>query len=169
MTVMEAIQGRRSIRRYADRKVEPEKLAQVLEAGRLAPTARNAQTLEFHVVQSEELRRQMVDACNGQPMVGEAPAVLIVCGYNDRKMACGQSTVSLDGSIALSFMMLEAHALGLGTCWLGNFDSEKVRRLLKLPDDRVLVAVTPLGYPAEQPAARSRKSPEEICFYDDEA
>ena len=70
MTVMEAIQDRRSIRRYADRKVEPEKLAQVLEAGRLAPTARNAQTLEFHVVQSEELRRQ-IDDLNEQIAAGE--------------------------------------------------------------------------------------------------
>ena len=77
-------------------------------------------------------------------------------------MGCGQSAATVDCSIALSFMLLRATELGLGSCWLGAFDANAVKRTLALPEDAVVVAVTPLGHPAEQPAPRPRKNPSEV-------
>ena len=79
-------------------------------------------------------------------------------------ISCGQSTATIDCSIALSFMILEATELGLGTCWLGSVDPETVKEVLDLPKDYTVVAVSPLGYPAEVPAPRPRKSIDQILI-----
>lgn len=162
MTVLEAIQSRRSIRRYSSRPVEPEALERVLEAGRLAPSARNQQTWHFTVVRDSALRQQLMAACREQPQVGQAPVTLVIWSDVDRKMDCGQSAATVDCSIALSFMMLQATAEGLGTCWLGAFSAPEVQRVLSLPATATVVAVTPLGYPEEAPEARPRKTAAEV-------
>lgn len=162
MTVMQAIEARRSIRHYTPQPVTDEELMAVLEAGRLAPSARNAQSWQFTAVRDKSLLTALAADCNGQQMVAEAPAALIVWSHGERIMGCGQSAATVDCSIALSFMMLRATELGLGSCWLGAFDAQAVRQTLGLPQDAVVVAVTPLGHGAEQPAARPRKAPSEI-------
>ena len=95
-------------------------------------------------------------------MVAEAPAALVVWSDGERMMGCGQSAATIDCSIALSFMLLRATELGLGSCWLGAFDQNAVKQLLGLPQEAVVVAVSPLGHPAETPAARPRKDPDEV-------
>lgn len=162
MTVMEAIEARKSIRAYSGQPIEAEKLDRVLEAGRLAPSAKNQQAWKFVVVTDPALRARMVEACSGQKFVGEAPAVLVVCADNRREMLCGQLACTVDCSIALSFMMLEAAEQGLGTCWLGAFSADAVRELLQIPEQYAVVAVTPLGYPAVDGNPRSRKSRDEV-------
>lgn len=167
MDVMSAIQGRRSIRSYSSKSIDEEVLHRVLEAGRLAPSAINRQDWKFVVVKDPLKRRQLVEAAGGQLFVGEAPVVIVACGTDpDKIMRCGQATYNIDVSIALSFMILEAHELGLGTCWLGNFDEQKVKEILGIPSKVRVVAMTPLGYPAENPAPRPRRELHEIFSVD---
>ena len=165
MTVKEAIETRKSIRKYSTKPIEAEKLTRVLEAGRLAPSAMNLQDWKFIAVTDPEKIKEMQVACMNQKQVGMAPATIVVCAENDKMMGCGQSKGSLDCSIALSFMMLRAWEEGLGTCWLGAFDEEKVRAVLDIPADVRVVAVTPIGYPDEDPAAKPRKSADEVISY----
>ena len=165
MAVLDIIAARRSVRRYEQRAVEQEKLIKILEAGRLAPSTRNNQNWKYYVVERPELRRALVPACAGQEMVGQAPCVLVICGSMDRKMMCGQSTNTVDCSIALAYMMLVACELGLDTCWLGSFGEEEVKVVLGIPEELRVIAVTPLGYGAEHPEARPRKSLAEIVEF----
>ena len=167
MDVMNAVLARRSIRRYQNRPIEESVLTKVLEAGRLAPSARNEQDWRFIVVTDANLRAKMVDACLGQSFIQDAPVHLVVCVNNARDMACGQPARTVDCSIALSFMMLEAVECGLGTCWLGSFDNQAVKALLHIPGDYQVVAVTPLGYPGEEVNPRPRKSLDQVIAYDD--
>lgn len=166
MEIMEIIKERKSVRKYLDKPIEKEKLDKVLEAGRLAPSARNQQEWKFVVVTDEELRLQMVEACVNQKFVAEAPALLVICATSERNMRCGQPARTIDCSIALSFMMLQAVELGLGTCWLGDFYADKVKNILNIPEGHSVVAVTPIGYPADvNQKATPRKSQEEVVIY----
>ena len=165
MDLMEAIKGRRSIRAYDSRPVEQDKLEAVLEAARLAPSARNRQTWQFIVVTDPAVKEKMADACNNQESVQQAPACIAVTDKEPGIMSCGQPVDAVDASIALSFMILKAHEEGLGTCWLGHFDKDKVRAALDIPENMSIVAVTPLGYPAETPDARARKPLGEVTSY----
>lgn len=165
MEVMEAIEKRYSVRDYADREIEPDKLDKIMEAGRLAPTASNQQLNKHIIVTDKEFIQKLVDACEGQQWIATAPAVIVECASGDRTMICGQSARSMDGAIAMSYMSLEAVALGLQFCWLGWFDPEKVKSLLNIPKDHVVIAVTPVGYPAKEGHRTKKKSRDEVCFY----
>lgn len=166
MDVLTAIKGRRSIRKYKDKPVEEEKLLKVLEAARLSPSARNRQDWKFIVVKDSETRRKLTEAI-GQPFVGEAPIIIVSCGIEpEGVMKGGQPRYTVDLSIATAYMILEAYEQGLGTCWLGSYDEEKVKGVLGIPDSVRVVAITPLGYPDEEPAPRPRKELDEIVSYD---
>jgi nitroreductase len=150
MDVFTAVSNRRSIRAYSDRPVEEEKLRRVLEAGRLAPSAKNRQEWKFIVVRDPETRRKLAHAAKGQRFVEQAPVVLVGCGTEPTYvMPCGQPAYSVDLSIAFSFIILEATELGLGTCWLGAFHEEEVKKVLDIPPHVRVVAMMLLGYPAE--------------------
>lgn len=167
MDVMSAIQGRRSIRSYSLREVEEDKLKKVLEAARLSPSANNNQGWKFIVVRDEGMREKLTIAAGGQKFVGQAPIIIVACGTDpERVMKCGQHRYTVDLSIALSYMILEAYELELGTCWIGHFDEGKVKKLLGIPDSVRVVAMTPLGYPAESPSQRPRKLIDEIICYE---
>ena len=167
MSVLDVIKNRRSVRKYQSTPVEEEKLAMVLEAGRLAPTANNAQQWKFIVVRDRELIKKLVPACGGQSFIAEAPVILTICAIGDeRVMYCGQPAAAVDCSIALSFMILTAAELGLGTCWLGYFNNDKVKRVLDIPAGNNVIAVTPLGYADETPPVRPRKNVSEVVAYD---
>lgn len=166
MSVLSAIQGRRSIRKYSDKPIEEEKLLKVLEAARLSPSAKNQQEWKFIVVKDSKTRENLTEAI-GQPFVGEAPIILVCCGTEPESiMRCGQPRYTVDLSIATAYMILEAHEQGLGTCWLGSFDETKVKEILGVPEKVRVVAITPLGYPNESPSQRPRKELEEIISYD---
>ncbi len=164
MSVLDVIRKRRSIRKYENRDIEQEKLDLIFEAGRLAPSACNLQNRKFVFVTDKEKLEKLAHACNHQKFVAEAPAAIVVCSEDSQMISCGQSTATIDCSIALSFMILEATELGLGTCWLGSVDPETVKEVLDLPKDYTVVAVSPLGYTAEVPAPRPRKSIDQILI-----
>lgn len=150
MAVLEQIRQRYSVRKYEDRPVEPEKLEAVLEAARLAPSARNVQEWRFVVVQDAAMRTRLVEAAFGQAFVGQAAAVIACCATNtDYVMRCGQAAHPIDLAIAMEHMALQAVEEGLGTCWIGSFEPEQIRTLLDIPDDIAVVELLTLGYPAD--------------------
>ena len=167
MNVQTAISERRSIRAYQDTPVEDEKLKMVLEAAQLAPSARNRQEWKFIVVKDRETRQKLADAANGKQFVAEAPVIIAACATEaEYMMSCGQPAGTVDTSIAFSFLILQAHELGLGTCWLGAYDESAVKEILGVPPHVRVVAMTPLGYSAQSPEAKPRKNLEEIVAYE---
>ena len=167
MDVMEAIRQRRSVRAYQDRPIEEEKLQQVLEAGRLAPSGNNRQEWVFVVVRDSAKREQLVEACCNQAFVATAPVVLVICATDaKRTMRSGMRGAAVDTSIAVDHMTLAAVGLGLGTCWIGAFEADKVGKVVGLPKGIIAAHVLPLGYPASTPDARPRKSLAEVVRYD---
>ena len=167
MDIMEAIKTRRSIRRYLDKPVEEEKLKTVLEAARLAPSARNNQEWKFIVVRDAEKRQKLMAAAKGQAFVGHAPVVIACCAVDaERVMACGQKAGPIDVAIAVDHMTLAAVELGLGTCWVCAFDELPVKKLLEIPDGPRVIALLALGYPESVPAPTARKSLGEIACYE---
>jgi nitroreductase len=167
MDVFEAIESRRSIRKYLNKEVEQDKIDKILESARIAPSAANRQEWKFVVVKDQQTRDKLVDACMGQKFVAQAPVFIAACSTESEKvMPCGQYAYSVDLSIALSFMILEATELGLGTCWLGAFKEDEVKSILNIPDEVRLVGLTTLGYSDESPDKRPRKSFEEVVTYE---
>ena len=164
MNVHEAIAARKSVRAWKDQPVEEEKLQRVLESTRLAPSAKNRQEWRFLVVTDPEKRSALIDAAHGQSFVGEAPVVIVACAETDhRVMHCGHSAFLVDVSIAIDHLTLAATEEGLGTCWIGFFDSQKVRQILSIPSEIEVVQLIPLGYPKDPaPIAKRRLELEEI-------
>lgn len=168
MDVFDAIQQRFSVREYLDRPVEEEKLHRVLEAARLAPSGGNRQPWAFIVVRDAALRQQLTAAAKGQAFVGQAPVVLVACATDPGSvMSCQVEAYAVNVAIAVDHMTLQAVEEGLGTCWIGAFDQQAVKDLLGIPEGVKVVALLPLGYPAvSPPAAKSRRSQDEIVMYD---
>ena len=148
-TFLELAAERYSVRKYSDKTIEPELLAQVLEAGRIAPTAHNDQPQRIKVITGADLLAK-ADECTACRF--GAPAVLLIC-YD--KTACwtrsfdGALSGEIDAGIVTTHMMLAAHDLGLGTCWVMYFDPAKTIELFDLPENIVPVAMLPIGYPAD--------------------
>ena len=159
MDVSKAIQSRRSIRAYDSREVEEDKLARVLDSGRLSPSASNRQERRFVVIRDAKTRKLLSEAARNQKFVAEAPVVIAACSVESEYiMACGQFAYSIDTAIAVDHMTLAAVEEGLGTCWIGAFDEKKVKEILDIPEDVRVVALLPLGYPSTLPRPTPRKS-----------
>jgi len=165
--VFSAIKKRRSIRNYLPKEVEREKLERILEAGRLAPSARNRQEWRFIVVISKEKREELVrEASPHQPFMLSAPVIIVAYTLDkDYVMRCGVPAHYIDIAIALTHMHLQAVEEGLGTCWIGSFYQDKVKKVLNLPEDAEVVQLMTLGYPAEDPPERPRLPLKEIVKY----
>jgi len=161
MDIFEAIANRRSIRAYKNEPVPAESLEKVLEAARLAPTAANRQEFKFIVVTDEATRKALVPACNNQAFVGQAGVVIVACATNPERRFH-----AVDVAIAVDHMTLAAHALGLGTCWIGAFSEEKVKELLGIPEEVKVVILLPVGIPAKEGVMRPRKPKEELFVKD---
>ena len=167
MTVMEAIQNRFSSRAWKPYEVEVEKIEQLMEAARLAPSASNRQEWRFVVVRDAEMREKLAEASRGQRFVGEAPVVIVACAQGTgHVMTCGLECHPIDVAIALDHITLAAVELGLGTCWVGAFNADEVKRLLAIPPEVVVVALMPLGYPAEEAQAKKRLPLEDIVMHE---
>jgi nitroreductase len=165
MDVYEAIGSRRSIRSYNGEPVPDDVLARILEAARLAPSARNRQEWRFIAITEAVTRRAMVGACKGQEFVAQAPVLLAFCSTRPHVMSCGVDAGPVDAAIAMSYVTLAATAEGLGTCWLGAFHQDQVRQLLGVPDTAQVIGVMTLGFPAERPARRPRRPRDEVIAF----
>ncbi|HAI21436.1 MAG TPA: nitroreductase [Clostridiales bacterium UBA8153] len=160
MDIFEAIKNRRSIRRYRTDPVPPEVLGQVLEAGRVAPSAANRQAWKFVVVTDAAIRQELVPACRSQQFVGQAPVVIAACATE-----AGRKWNQVDLAIAVDHMTLAAHGLGLGTCWIGAFEEEAVRGILGIPEGVSVVVLLTLGYADGPGRPPSRKELGEVVCY----
>jgi len=171
MDIFEVFKDRRSIRRYTDQPVSGETVLQVLEAARLAPSWKNMQCWRFLVLREESDRSKLTDAVPdgnpGKKAILSAPVVIIVSANpQESDVENGIPYFVADSAIAFEHMCLAAHALGLGTCWMGWYDEEKLKQLFDIPDEFRVIGFTPLGYPNQQPKPRPRKELSEIAFFD---
>jgi len=167
MNFLDLVQKRHSVRNFLDKAVNEEHINQILEAGRLAPSACNNQPWIFIVVRDINARRSLGAAYN-RAWFTAAPIILAVCC--DRNCSWhrsdGKDYGDIDIAIALDHMTLAATELGLGTCWIGAFKVDEARRSLKLPSNIDPIAFTPVGHFSESTSPKIRKSMDEIVFWD---
>lgn len=150
MEFHEVIRTRRSVRAYKSDPIPYETVEKVMEAARIAPSGSNRQPWKFIIIEDDELKKRLVKACGNQKFIGEAPVVVVACGYKipyNRGGYMGDMGMVMDVSIAFTQLMLAAWAEGLGTCWIGLFDNDEIKKMLNIPLEVNVVAVTPLGYP----------------------
>jgi nitroreductase len=155
---LELAEARRSVRAYKAEAVPEDLLQQVLEAGRLAPSACNKQPWRFIVVR-DEVNRRALGAAYAREWFWKAPVVLAVCILPQEawvRAYDGQNYAMVDGALAMDHMTLAAAEAGLGTCWIGAFDPAAVHDILGLPDGVQVVGMTPLGFPDVEPNPRAR-------------
>ena len=163
MDLLEAIRTRRSIRKYKKKPVPERMLRRVLDAGRWAPSANNSQPWNFIVLRDEKLRKKIAEVTKYGKFLADAPLGIVVAV--DPEVS---NHPTEDGAIATQNMMLAAHALGLGTCWIGSYGSaheDRVKEILKIPEKKRLLSIFALGFPAEISESK-RKGLEEIVFTD---
>jgi len=169
MEVYEAIKGRRSVRKYRKREVPKELVKEVIEAGIWAPSAGNVQDWRFILTDKEPVKKALAMAAHNQEQIRRASWVVVVCSdLREIFRAYGRRGVELysvqDTAAATQNMLLRAHELGLGTCWIGAFDEGALRKILKLPGHFKPLAIIALGYPAEKPTSW-RKPLEEVTIW----
>ena len=165
MKFLELAKRRYSARGYKAGPVEADKLQEVLEAARLAPTAGNRQRFELIVIQTagreEELRR-----IYDKDWFVQAPLVICACRYPMDPARQRKDYTDVDVGIVVDHLTLAAAELGLGTCWIGAFDPAAARKILGLPDEVEPVVFTPLGYPADPPRVKQRKPLDDLVRYE---
>lgn len=166
MALLDIIGERYSCRSYLSKAIEKEKLDQILESARLAPSAKNLQDWRFVVVVDEAVKHKVAQAANDQMFLADAGAIIVGCSNNDEVMRCGQSIGPIDVAIALEHIALQATELGLATCWIGSFCPEKIRSILSIPSDIAVIELMGIGYAADKRKEAVRNPIEEIICYD---
>ncbi len=163
MEFYEVLNKRRSIRKYKTTAVEQDKLDRILDAARIAPSAKNLQPWHFIVIRDESVKLALKDAYDKEWFYS-APVIVCVCGEPAKAWVRrdGRSYLDVDVANAFEHLILAAAAEGLGTCWIGAFDANAVRRTLRLPGGIEPIAMTPIAYPDETPLPLVRKSMDEI-------
>ena len=157
MEFIEVITKRRSIRKYKPDPVPEAKMRKLYEALQRAPSGSNRQDYTFIFVEDEEKRQRIASEAGHQEFLAEAPVLMVaVC----------QPGGAFNVAIAVDHMILAATDEGLGTCWVGWFEREPVRRILGIPESKEVPILVPIGYPDEAPEARSRKTLEELIMVD---
>ncbi len=158
MDVKDAISSRRSIRKYERREMPKELLVEILEAARLAPSSSNLQAWNAVVVTDDGVRKSLVPASGNQGFVADCSAYFVGVAEDDYH--------AIDIAIAFDHISLRATELGLGTCWIGDFDPQMVKDILGIPPNLKVYICMTLGFPAQKPSARKRKKLGEILFRD---
>lgn len=167
MDFFDVLNERHSVRLFQERPVEAEKLQRIVEAINRAPSAGNLQAYEVYLVRQAKHRADLVRAAGDQQFLGQAPIVLVFCAHAKRAEARylerGTELYCIqDATIACTFAMLAATALGLSSVWVGAFDEEAIREIIGARRDQRPVAMLPVGYAAESPRVRERRPLEEI-------
>jgi len=160
MDILEAIRTRRSIRKFRPKPIQDEKLKMILEAGRLAPSAGNRQPWFFVVVKDLERKRTLAKAADNQMFIADAGVIIVALGDPE----VSPRWFRQDPMIALEHMVLVATGLGYGTCWIGAFNEDEIKSLLRIPEKLKVIALLPIGFPNESPTPRERKKLKEFVF-----
>lgn len=171
MDVFQCIFNRRSIRKFEKRPIDDKLIGLMLFAAIHAPSVGNTQGWEFVIIKNEEQNKKLAVAALHQNFIKDAPIVMVVCAdmekiglkYRERgeKLYFAQNTAA-----AIQNILLSAHSLGLGSTWVGAFDEEHVKEILKLPENLRPLAILPIGYPAEKPEMPKRVPFENITWLD---
>ncbi|MGH7907968.1 MAG: nitroreductase family protein [Candidatus Binataceae bacterium] len=154
MDVLKAIMGRRVQRAFADKPVEPGKLKQIVEAGRHAMSASNRQPWQFIVIRKRETLDKLAAHASTGKFLAQAPAAIAIL-----KDKANERWADIDCAQAVQNMATAAWSLGLGTCWVGNFEADKISELLNVPSGWAVFTVLPFGYsdPANPPQDKPLK------------
>jgi len=171
MDLTEAIKGRRSIRKFKKQDITDEIVMQLIEAASFAPSAGNIQPWQFVIVRSPVVKEKLVEASFDQVQVEQASVVIVVCAVNEQAATRyglrGKTLYCLqDTAAATQNILLTAHSMGLGTCWIGAFSESKAKKAINAPESIRPVALIPVGYPDVIPRQRNRKPLNEIIHYD---
>jgi len=171
------VQGRKSIRRYLDKSVEKEKILLCLEAARLSPSAENAQPWRFLVINDPDIRVNFAEEVfsgiySVSKFAAKAPVLILILAKLDfvvhrlGKQIQNINFHLLDTGIAGEHMVLQAEELGLGTCWIGWFNTRKARKFFKIPNKYKVISLLAMGYYEKKPSReRKRKMLEEIVWF----
>ncbi len=171
MHVKEAINFRKSIRKYENRPIPQKIIDELLAAARLAPSAKNVQSHRYFVVNNPEIKNQLIQpGVFKQSFVNDAPLIIVCCAdpsqyptstdVDDRP----ENYALIDLSIAASFLVLRATELGLGTVFVAWIYRDKIKEILNIPKNYIIPFVIPIGYPAEDPTRKPRKNIDEIVI-----
>jgi len=170
MNIFDVFQQRRSIRKYLQKPIEFDKLSLILQAGSFAPSAGNLQDYRFIVVSKKSLIKGIAAECTEQYWIAEAPVLIVVCA--DAEMTeryyglRGQRLYSVQNcAAAIQNMMLAAHALDLGTCWVGSFNEDYIKDTLGIPEKVRPQAILTIGYPGEVPGEKEFEPLEHLIYF----
>jgi len=175
MDFWEVIETRRSIRKYKSESIPEDILNKVLEAARIAPSWSNLQCWKYIVIKDENTKKALAGVLpSGNPVkkaFTQAPLIIAGCADPERSGYIGSQRIGdkqwhiIDLGISMQQLVLAATNEGLGTCWVCWFSEKAIKEILNVPANIDVVALTPLGYPDEEPKAKRRKSIEEIVYY----
>ena len=177
--MMKQIETRRSIRKYLDKPIDDKIILDLIESTRLAPSGSNTQPWHFMIIKEESKRKEIAKVSHNQKWMLSAP-VFIVCVADIRSRIDNTTDIDIDEespqndlkqiirdtAIATEHIVLEAINYGLGTCWVAWFIQKEIRQVLGLANDKYVVSILPIGYPAEEPKPRNRKGLKEIIHYE---
>jgi nitroreductase len=149
LSLVDIVLSRRSIRRYEKKDIPKDVFSRILEAGRQAPSAANRQPIHFIVVTDDSIKREFSKGLFNR-FIKDSPLTIVGCANT------GDWAV-VDTTIALQNMVIAAWAMGIGSCWIGDFKEGKVKQTLQIPDKWKVVALVSFGYPAEKPKPRKKK------------
>lgn len=160
--ILEIIKSRRSVRNYKKEKIKEDEILKILEAGRWAPSASNNQPWRFIVVNDEQLIKKIGDACKIltiNSFVETSPVVVII--YTEKK----HRWIDLDCGMCAQNMMLEAHTLGIGSCFIGAFREKKIKQLVNLPEQFSVVGIITFGYKESEKEPTPRLNLDDLVKY----
>ena len=177
--MIDIIEKRRSIRKYKETPVEDDKLMQIINCGRLAPSDSNTQPWNFIIVRSEEMRKKVALVSHNQEWMAAAPVFIVsvadirVAIKDNVPISIDEDTpgielkqIIIDTAIAVENMVIAAEALGLATCWITWYTQEEIRQILGIPSDKYVVSIILLGYADQEPKARPRRPIEDLIRYE---
>ena len=167
MDFLDLVKSRYSVRAYKNQAIEEEKLDKILEAARLAPTAVNYQPFKLLIIHTKGREKELKRIYQAE-WFNKAPIVICVCcePKNAWVRRDGKNFADIDATIVMDHIILAATSLGLGTCWIGAFDANAAREILKIPEEIEPLVFTPIGYPADEIGQKKRKNLSELVIYE---
>ncbi len=164
MEILELIRSRRSVRSYLPKKITQKQIKKILEAARWAPSGLNNQPWRFIVITSEEQKKEIKNFTSDSHIIEEAPCLIVV--FLDKKSSYNRTKDLMAIGACIQNMLLEAHSLSLGTCWLGEILNrrEEVEKKLGVTEQYEMVAAVALGYPTDEVRESSRLNLEELIL-----
>ncbi|MDI3548864.1 MAG: hypothetical protein PWR10_2516 [Halanaerobiales bacterium] len=163
MDILTALKTRRSVRTFKDQPVEEDKIKELIDAARLAPSGRNFQPVEYVVVTEQSKREELARLATYGKFIKDAPVCIAVFSK-----ICDHDVE--DGSAATENILLAAHGLGLASCWVAGYNkdyAEDVRKLLQVPEDYCLISLLPVGYSDSKPRPKNKRKLEEVLHWEE--